>query len=197
MGTFFREHLRSVAAHKSPTMPLSQASPQNDPMTLSRLPFRPMMFGLFLLCAGLLGFGLYLQHAVGLHPCPMCIMQRYALASVGLIALAAGLHGPQAWGARIYAALIGLLAMTGAGVAANQSWLQLHPPGIAECGPGLEYLMESFPLTDVLPMLFRGAGDCSAIDWTFLGLSIANWSLLCFSAIVGLSAWLLFRRKPG
>lgn len=149
------------------------------------------MFGLFLSCVGLLGFGLYLQHVVGLEPCPMCIMQRYALAVVGLIALLAGVHGR---GTKIYAALIGLTALAGAAVAANQTWLQLNPPDVSECGPGLEYLMESFPLTQVLPMLFRGAGDCSAVDWTFLGLSIANWSLLCFSAIVALAVWLLVRK---
>lgn len=166
-------------------------------MTLSRMPFRPLMFGLFALCAAMLGFGLYLQLVVGLHPCPMCIMQRYALVAVGLIALVGGLQGPRAWGQRVYATLIGASAIAGAGVAANQSWLQLHPPGIAECGPGLEYLMESFPLTEVLPMLFRGAGDCSAIDWTFLGLSLANWSLLSFSAILLFSVWLLLRGKQG
>ncbi|MCK9259996.1 MAG: disulfide bond formation protein B [Azoarcus sp.] len=165
-------------------------------MTLTRMPARPIFFALFALCSAMLGFGLYLQEVVGLHPCPMCIMQRYALLTVGLLGLIGGLHGPGAVGTRIYASLIGLTAMTGAGVAANQTWLQLNPPGIAECGPGLEYLMESFPLTEVLPMLFRGAGDCSAIDWTFLGLSLANWSLLSFSAFTVFSVWLLLRRQP-
>lgn len=161
---------------------------------ISRLPARPLLFALFALCAGLLGFGLYLQHVQGLEPCPMCIMQRYALAAVGIVALIGGLHAPTAYGTRVYAAVIGLLALTGGGVAVRQSWLQLNPPGIAECGPGLEYLMESFPLTQLLPMLFRGAGDCSAIDWTFLGLSIANWSLINFALILLFAGWLLLRR---
>lgn len=165
-------------------------------MTFSDFPARPLLFGLFAVCAGLLGFGLYLQHVVGLEPCPMCIMQRYALAAIGILALIGGFHGPRGIGARIYAALIGVLALTGAGVAARQSWLQLNPPEISECGPGLEYLMESFPLTELMPMLFRGAGDCSAIDWTFLGLSIANWSLVNFAAIIVFAAWLLLRRGP-
>lgn len=164
-------------------------------MTLSRLPARPLFLALFALCVGLLGFGLYLQHGVGLVPCPMCIMQRYALAAVGITALAGAIHAPGVAGTRIYAAVVGLLALTGGGVAVRQSWLQLNPPDIAECGPGLEYLMESFPLTQLLPMLFRGAGDCSAVDWTFLGLSIANWSLINFALIVVLAAWLLMRRS--
>lgn len=161
---------------------------------ISRLPARPLLFALFAMCAGLLGFGLYLQHVGGLEPCPMCIMQRYALAAVGIVALIGGLHAPTGYGVRVYAAVIGLLALTGGGVAVRQSWLQLNPPDIAECGPGLEYLMESFPLTQLLPMLFRGAGDCSAIDWTFLGLSIANWSLINFTLILVFAGWLLLRR---
>lgn len=164
-------------------------------MTLSRLPARPLFFALFTLCVGLLGFGLYLQHGGGLVPCPMCIMQRYALAAVGITALAGAIHAPGVSGTRIYAAVVGLLALTGGGVAVRQSWLQLNPPDISECGPGLEYLMESFPLTQLLPMLFRGAGDCSAVDWTFLGLSIANWSLINFALIVVFAAWLLMRRS--
>ena len=38
------------------------------------------------LCIAMLAFGLYLQHVVGLEPCPMCIVQRYALVLVGVIA---------------------------------------------------------------------------------------------------------------
>ena len=166
-------------------------------MTLFRLlPSRTLFLALFALCTGMLGLVLYLQHVVGLQSCTMCVMQRYALTLVGLLGLVGGLHNPGSSGQRVYAALIGLSAIAGGGVAANQSWLQLNPPAISECGPGLEYLMESFPLTEVLPMLFRGAGDCSAIDWTFLGLSLANWSLLSFSAFTVFALWLLFRRQP-
>ncbi|THF55002.1 disulfide bond formation protein B [Pseudothauera rhizosphaerae] len=162
---------------------------------LSRLSARTLFLLLFLFCAGLLGFGLYLQHFRGLEPCPMCIMQRYALALVGLVALAGALHGPRNGGARIYGALILLIAIAGGGVAARQSWIQLYPPAIPECGPGLEYMLESFGLTQALPMIFRGAGDCTAIDWTFLGLSIANWSLLSFALILLLAGHLIVRRQ--
>lgn len=160
---------------------------------LLRLPARTLFFALFAVCIGLLGAGLYLQHVVGLQPCPMCIMQRYAFLAVALIALIAALHGSGATGTRIYAGLIGLAAISGAGVAARQTWMQVYPPEFPECGPGLEYLLESFPLGQSLPMIFRGAGDCSAIDWTFLGLSLANWSLVCFAAVIAFAAWLMLR----
>lgn len=168
-------------------------------MTLLRqlfeLPARVLYLALFLVASGLLGFGLYLQHVVGLEPCPMCVMQRYAFALAALVALIAAVHGPARRGVRVYAGLIGLCALVGGGIAARQSWMQIDPPLIPECGPGLEFMLESFPLAQALPMIFRGAGDCTAIEWTFLGLSIANWSLLSFTATVIFAAWMLLRRN--
>ena len=79
-----------------------------------------------------------------------------------------------------------MLSLTGAGVAARQSWLQWFPPEVATCGRDLFGMIESFPLRRVIPMLFRGSGDCSAVDWTFLGLTIANWSFLNFMLIMAL-----------
>lgn len=152
---------------------------------LALLDRRRLPFALLLtLCSALLGFGLYLQYTGGLEPCPMCILQRYAFTAVILIALAGTLHGPRGRLARgLYATLLLLASLAGGGVAAWQSWIQRFPPNLSECGPDLAYMLESFPLTSALPMIFRGAGECSVIDWSFLGLSIANWSLVCFSLI--------------
>jgi disulfide bond formation protein DsbB len=135
-----------------------------------------------LACLGLLAFGMYLQHVVGLEPCPMCIVQRYALVLVGVLAaLAAAMSGRM--GRRVLLGLAVLLALFGAFVAARQSWLQWYPPEILACGRDLYGMIESFPLRRVIPMVFRGSGDCSAVDWTFLGLTIANWSFLWFVAM--------------
>lgn len=161
----------------------------------ARLPARLLCLTLFSVCAGLLAFGLYLQHIKGIEPCPMCIMQRYALAACGLIGLVAGLHNPQGKGLYGYCGLLATAALAGGGVAARQSWIQWYPPAVSECGPGLEYMLESFPLASALPMIFRGAGDCSVVDWTFLGLSIANWSLLCFATILGALVTYVLQRR--
>jgi len=151
-------------------------------MSLLRLPLRLYFFALFALCIGEMCFGvLYLQMVKGVEPCPMCIMQRYALLGVGLIALVGAFHNRRAW---VYGVLVMLVALAGGGVAARQTWLQFYPPQTMGCGPGLEFMLENFPLTELLPKLFRGEGDCSAVDWTFLGLSIANWGLITFSLIV-------------
>ncbi len=132
-------------------------------------------------CSGLLGFGLYLQHVVGLEPCPMCIVQRYALVLTLGTALAVVVTRGRL--ARALLALGALWALAGAGVAARQSWLQWFPPEIAACGRDFYGMIEAFPLRRAIPMIFRGSGDCTAIDWTFLGLTIANWSFLNFVAL--------------
>lgn len=164
----------------------------------SRIPVRTLGLALFAVCAALLAVGLYLQHIKGIEPCPMCIMQRYAMLVCGLLGLVAGLHNPGRRGLAMYSLLLAVAALAGAGVAARQSWMQWYPPAVSECGPGLEYMLESFPLSAALPMIFRGAGDCSAIDWTLFGLTIANWSFLVFVTILlSLGIYLLQRRRAG
>lgn len=150
---------------------------------------------IFLACAGLMAFGLYLQHAMNLEPCPLCIMQRYAFIATGIVALIAALHDPKGWGRMPYALLVVLSAGAGAGLAGRQVWLQHNPPGLAECGPGLEYMLESFPLTQVLPLLFKGEGDCAKVVWQFLGLSIPEWALLWFAAFILAGVWTAFYRR--
>jgi disulfide bond formation protein DsbB len=142
---------------------------------------------------GLLAYGLYLQHGVGLEPCPMCIVQRYALVLVVLFAaLATALpQGAWRWGS---AGLMAGSAGFGAFVAARQSWLQWNPPEIMSCGRDFYGMIESFPLKRAIPMIFKGSGDCSKIDWVFLGLSIANWSFLCFVGVMLLAVLLWLGR---
>lgn len=135
---------------------------------------------IFLACAGLLGFGLYLQHVQNLEPCPLCIFQRYAFVVTGVIALLAAIHGPQRTGRVIYGTLIILATGIGAVIAGRQTWLQHNPPQVFDCGPDLGYMLDSFPLTQVLPKVFKGEGDCAEAGWTFLSLSIAEWALLWF-----------------
>ena len=161
---------------------------------LNRLSVRQIMLSVCLGCLGLLAFGMYLQHVVGLEPCPMCVVQRYALV---LIALVAGLTSAtrRKNGHLAGAGMLVLLAGFGAFVAARQSWLQWYPPEVASCGRDFYGMIENFPLQRAIPMIFRGSGDCAKVDWTFLGGSIANWSFLCFVAI-GLLALALIWRLP-
>jgi protein dithiol:quinone oxidoreductase len=161
---------------------------------LNRWSTRQIMGAIVVACLGLLSFGLYLQHVVGLEPCPMCIVQRYALVLIACVAaVGAAVKAPRMH--TVLSVLLLLLGAFGAFVAARQSWLQWYPPEMATCGRDFYGMIESFPLQRAIPMIFKGSGDCTVVDWTFLGGSIANWSFLWFMAIALLSLWLLARRQ--
>jgi len=154
---------------------------------------RRVFFAISLVCVALLAFGQYLQHVVGLNPCPMCIVQRYAMILVASCAALAGVGNRKGIQVAGGAATV-LLAVAGAYVAARQSWLQWYPPEIVSCGRDLYGMIETFPLQRAIPMIFKGSGDCTAIDWTFLGGTIANWSFLWFCAM-GATALLVVLRR--
>ena len=159
--------------------------------TLDRAPQR-IFLALGIICFGMLGFGLYLQLFAGLNPCPMCIVQRYALIFVAVITLLTGVTRRKS--VHLSGAFLILLgAGFGAFVAARQSWLQWYPPEVATCGRDFYGMIESFPLNRAIPMIFKGSGDCAAVDWRFLGGSLANWSFVAFS-LIGLLAILVLWR---
>ncbi len=142
---------------------------------------------------GLIGIALVLQYAVGLDPCPLCIFQRIAYFALALFALIAAALSPRR-ASRWFGVLALASALAGAGIAGRHVWLQMNPQGMS-CGPGLEAMLENFPLTDVLPRVFRGSGDCSESAWTLLGLTIADWSLLWFVILAAATIVILFARR--
>jgi disulfide bond formation protein DsbB len=156
-----------------------------------------MIFSIiFTVCIGLLGFGLYLEHSVGLEPCPLCIFQRVAYIVIALFALIAIIHNPQKLFERIYTGLILITSLCGAGIAGRQIWLQHLPEDkIPECGPGLGYILDAFPFIDALRMILSGSGECAEVQWTFLSFSIAEWSILCFIGFAIASVMMLIRQK--
>jgi disulfide bond formation protein DsbB len=109
-------------------------------------------------------------------------VQRYALILVAIFTGLASIRGQKGWWMSF-----GILALLSSGfgtfVAARQSWLQWYPPEFATCGRDFYGMIETFPLKQAIPMIFKGGGDCSVVDWTFLGGSIANWSFVCFVSI--------------
>lgn len=153
----------------------------------------------FLACAGLLGYGYVLQFVDGLEPCPLCVFQRVAFIGLGVVFLTAALHAPRVAGARVYAVVIALVAGTGAFIAGRHVWLQSLPPDrVPECGPGLAYMLDTFPLTETIRMAFTASGECAEVSWSFLGLSIPGWALVAFVVLGlgGLARNLLPDRRP-
>jgi len=133
----------------------------------------------FLVCVGLLAFALYLQHYEYQNPCPLCILQRVAFIGIAIVCLLGALHGPGRVGTWVYSGLMVIVAALGISVAARHVWLQHLPKDrVPECGPGLEYMLNRFPLSQALEKIFRGSGECAEVGWTMMKLSIAEWSLL-------------------
>lgn len=145
----------------------------------------------FLACAGLLGFAYWLQYARGLEPCPLCMLQRLAFFVLGLVFLAAALHPAKRLGGAVWGVLGFSTAAAGAAVAARHVWLQYTPESKRPaCGPGFDFLMDTFGPLDGVRRILRGSGECGAVDWTLLGLSIPEWTLIAFT-VLGLHALLL------
>ena len=121
-------------------------------------------------CAVLLGFGYYLQYREGLEPCPLCMVQRVAFMAAGAIALVAALHGAARTGTRIYAALLLLFAGFGAGIAGRQIWLQHLPADkVPECGPGLDFMLEVYPMRELIVTLLSGRANARRSCGDFSG----------------------------
>jgi disulfide bond formation protein DsbB len=130
---------------------------------------------------GLMGYALFAQYVQGYEACPLCIFQRVALICVGLILLVAALHAPTGAGGRVYSVLGALAAATGMGISGWHLYLQGLPPDeVPSCGPGLDYMLDAFPIFDTIRMVFTGSGECAEINWTFLGLSMPAWVLIWF-----------------
>jgi len=150
------------------------------------LPPRRAAYALgFIVCAALLAWALYLQYGLGLEPCPLCVFQRVALIATGIVFLLAAIHNPGPRGATFYAVLTVLAAGTGAALAAWQVWIQGQPKGsVPACGMGLDYMLETLPLTDVISRVLKGSGECAEQGWVFLGLAIPSWTFVFFVAMI-------------
>lgn len=162
------------------------------------IPNRVAFLLIVLLCGGSLGFGIYLEIVQGLEPCPLCMIQRLFFAGAGLLGLLAAVHGPARTGSRVYSAFIGLSALAGGGVAGRQVWLQHLPPDqVPQCGPGFDYLMDTYPMLEALAKILRGSGECADTGgWSFLSLSIAEWALGLFVVLLGLCIVQIARPPP-
>lgn len=155
----------------------------------------------FLACVAMLGYALYAEKFLHLEPCPLCMFQRVGVAALGLAFLLAGLHDPASkGGARGYAALVTLVAAFPAYVAGRHVYIQSLPPGsVPSCGATLDYMLEVFPLLDVVRKVLTGGGECAKIDWRLLGLSMPAWVLVAVLALLALGLWANLRapRGPG
>jgi disulfide bond formation protein DsbB len=144
----------------------------------------------------LLGYAWYSQTALRLEPCPLCIFQRVGVALTGALFLLAALHHPRALGARVYGVLIDLAALLTIAVAARHVYIQHLPAGtVPVCGATLDYLLNVFPLADVIRKVMSGSGECAKVTWTFLTLSMPTWVLIASAGLGSLGLYANFSRS--
>ncbi len=150
----------------------------------------------FLGCVFLLAMGAYFQFVQGLDPCPLCISQRIAILLTGLVFLSAAIHNPGQTGVTVYAIIGTVTALCGAAISTRHVWIQHLPPDkVPECGPGLEYVLQNFPLFETVKLMLSGTGDCAKVDWTMLGFSMPAWTLLAFLMLATLSLLQIWNYK--
>jgi len=163
---------------------------------LQSLTPRLVFFGLAIMAVIAMLFAwAYLERTLGLPPCPLCMTQRVFVVLWGVIALVAALHNPARTGRRIYASLCALAALAGAAVAVRHVWIQHLPPDqVPACGPSLGYMLDTLPFSETVSMVLMGDGECAAIDWTFLGLSIPEQTLVMAAVVLAICLWQIFRK---
>ena len=151
----------------------------------------------FLISVLLIVYALYAEHALGLEPCPLCILQRVAVIALGLSFLLIALKPPQKKHSKFLASvLLVMISLTGAWVAARHVWIQNLPPDkVPGCGPGLDFMIANFPLSEVLEMVFSGSGECAEINWSFAFLSMPAWALIWLIVLGSFGVWSIYQRR--
>lgn len=149
----------------------------------------------FVACFGIVILALVIQTVYKLEPCPLCITQRMFFMGLGVLFLIAAFIKPATLLKKIFTGLQVLTALGGAGWAMRHWYLQANKESmIADCGVGFDYMFENFPLKKMFTLIFRGTGDCAAIDWTFLGLTLPQLGLISFLALGAYAVWLGFKK---
>jgi protein dithiol:quinone oxidoreductase len=161
----------------------------------NNMPRRWLYLAGALIVAALFGSALYLQYVLRQEPCPLCMLQRVIFIAIGMLFFIAALLNAGRYAGRIYSVLIALFAMSGVGVASRHIWIQHLPADqVPACGPGLDYMLKHFPMSDVLQELMHGSGECAAKGWTFLTLGIPEWSLVWY-VLLGIFAIMIGWKK--
>lgn len=156
---------------------------------------RSLFFLAFIGCVLMMAAALYLEHVVGLAPCPLCIVQRICVIGFGLVCLVAAIHDPRKVGRRVYSVIALLFVLAGGATAIRQIWLQTIPADqLPSCLPSLEYMMDALPFQDIARLVLHGTAECAEVSWTLIGLSIPEWTLLAFIAMAIFCVLQLLRR---
>jgi disulfide bond formation protein DsbB len=148
------------------------------------------------ICVALLAYAFYSQHGLGLVPCNLCIFQRVTMAELGVAFLFAALFSRPGLRGVLSAVLIGIAGGATLATAGRHVWIQMQPAGsVPACGADLDFMLELFPLTEVILKVFKAGGECANVDWSFLGLSMPVWVAACALVLTAGGLWINLRRR--
>lgn len=160
------------------------------------IPQRWYWLGVISCCLLLATAYFYFQLRLGLVACPLCMFQRVALAAIAVLCLIGILLQAGKTLGKILAFLISLSALSGLAIAGRQTWLQHLPADqVPECGPDLAFMMEAFPIMEVITTVLSGSGECAEVQWRFIGFSMAEWMVFIFAVMLLVSVRLLFKKE--
>lgn len=149
----------------------------------------------FLACAMALGLAFYSQYVLELQPCHLCVFQRVTVAAMGVAFLLAAVHSSGRLRGAIYAGLIGITGLATLATSGRHVWIQMQPPGsIPSCGADLDFMLELFPLTEVILKVFKAGGECAKVDFTLLGLSMPAWVFVFALVVTAGGVWINLRK---
>ena len=124
---------------------------------------------------------LIIQTQFNLEPCPLCVSQRIVFIVIGFLFLLFSFLNPTKiiqfihFVSLIVANIFGMVFAI-RHIMIQSKWIIVP----AECGIDLGYMFDNFPLTEAFILLFKGTGDCSEIDWLFLGLTLPQLALISY-----------------
>ena len=164
---------------------------------MMRITRRNLLLTGFLCSVLLIAYALYTQYVLGLEPCPLCILQKVAVIALGLSFLLMALKHPQTKQSKFFASLLlTIISLAGVGIAARHVWLQNLPPDkVPGCGPGLDFMMANFPLSEVFQMVFSGSGECAEISWSFAFLSMPAWVIIWLIFLGSYGVWTIHQGR--
>jgi protein dithiol:quinone oxidoreductase len=150
---------------------------------------RNLLLAIAAVSLALIGAALYLQHAQGMLPCPLCVIQRYFYLGIAIFSLI----GAFANKIKAGAGLALLCALGGLGYVAKHLYVLAHPGFSCGIDP-MQTTLNKIPTATLLPGLFRADGLCEAAQETVLGLNVPQWSAVWFVIFALALAWVLVRR---
>lgn len=157
---------------------------------------RWLELSVIMLCFFSLSYAFYLQYAQHQWPCVLCTVQRLILMAVAIMTLVQLLSKKYE---RIYKTALlanAFLVCTGLYFSARQIYLQHLPPDqVPACMPTFSLLLHTLPIPQLFHIILSGTGDCAKVTWRFLGLTLAEYSLLLFICLGLVFLYLILLRS--